>query len=79
MPDASRHWTRLTYKPMERIVESRGFGASAVALILVNVGLMMCEEYPMEPRREALLEAFNFVITLLFALEMVRPPRLVVE
>lgn len=53
-----------------RLNEAPCFTVSTTGLILINVGLMNLDRYPIEEEEETMLERANIVITLLFALEM---------
>ena len=39
-------------------------------MIVVNTVVLACESYPMAPAADSNLEIINFVLTLLFAIEM---------
>ena len=55
---------------VRRHVESSAFQVLTVGLIILNVALMMCERYPEDPERHAVLESSNVALSLLFTLEM---------
>ena len=57
-------------RTIQQWVDADWFGAVSVGLILLNVALMMCEQYPMDPALALLLEDSNIGITLVFAAEM---------
>ena len=53
------------------VAGSLGVGAvGTVGLIILNVALMMCDSYPYDAQRHALLERSNLLLSLCFALEM---------
>ena len=54
-----------------QVVENGIFQGTITGLVVLNVLLMMCERYPMEPGLAVTLEAANLVIVSIFALEMV--------
>lgn len=56
---------------LAQLVDTNAFSTLITVLILINVGIMMCEQYPMDPQLAAHLEMANGILVGLFALEMV--------
>lgn len=64
-PAGTRSFTRRasTIVSCEAFVGSSAFQGLSIGLIVVNVGIMMLERYPMSPELGSMLEASNLILT----------------
>ncbi|GMH60361.1 hypothetical protein TrRE_jg11189 [Triparma retinervis] len=58
-------------EPLKNIADNNTFQIFVTAMIVVNTVVLACETYPMPTSRDSTLELINFVLTLVFAVEMV--------
>ena len=54
-------------RSLSKLIQSTALSGCTIGLILVNVALMMCERYPMDPELVAFLDICNLIITALCA------------
>ncbi|GMI01219.1 hypothetical protein TrST_g7004 [Triparma strigata] len=59
------------FPPFRKIADNSKFQTFITSMIVVNTVVLACESYPMAPSADTNLEIINFVLTLLFAIEMV--------
>ncbi|GMH79423.1 hypothetical protein TL16_g08140 [Triparma laevis f. inornata] len=58
------------FEPFRTIADNPRFQTFITSMIVVNTVVLACESYPMAPAADSNLEIINFVLTLLFAIEM---------
>jgi len=56
--------------PLKKVADNNMFQVFVTAMIVVNTVVLACETYPMPAARDTTLEMINFVLTLIFAIEM---------
>ena len=55
---------------LEKIADNPYFQVFVTTMIVINTVVLACESYPMLPSADSNLEIINFVLTLIFAVEM---------